>query len=42
MKPKYRYIDPSSSEEKVIRGLFGLGFLLVLVIELWLLVQVLA
>ena len=41
MKPEYRYIVPGSSEEKAIRGLFGLGFLLVLVIELWLLVQVL-
>ena len=41
MKPKYRYIEPGSYEEKIIRGLLGVGFLSVLVIELWLLVQVL-
>jgi hypothetical protein len=41
MKPEYRYIEPGSSEEKVIRGLLGIGFLTVLAIELWLLVQVL-
>lgn len=41
MKPEYRYIDPGSSEEKVVRGLLGIGFLMVLGVELWLLVQVL-
>lgn len=41
MKPQFQYVDPGSSEEKVIRGLLGIGFLLVLAVEVWLLVQVL-